>query len=119
MEQDDRFKHVNSDPKFRRLPQKDRKVKIDKRFQTMFKVSFWMQCVITIFKNNFILQDPRFNIKSRVDKRGRPVTFASSENYKKFYELTSSDDEDDSDEEESDDDTKNVRPETFMYVETD
>jgi hypothetical protein len=40
MDQDDRFKHVNSDPKFRRLPQKERKVKIDKRFETMFKVSF-------------------------------------------------------------------------------
>jgi hypothetical protein len=44
-----------------------------------------------------------------VDKRGRPVTFASSENYKKFYELTSSE-EDDSDEEDGlqADDQQNV-----------
>jgi chromosome segregation and condensation protein ScpB len=33
-----------------------------------------------------------------VDKRGRPVTISSTENYKKYYELTSSD-EDDSEEE--------------------
>jgi hypothetical protein len=56
-----------------------------------------------------MFQDPRFNIKSRVDKRGRPVTFASSENYKKFYELTSSE-EDDSDKEDElqAEDKKNV-----------
>ncbi|XP_059471907.1 ESF1 homolog [Neocloeon triangulifer] len=81
MQKDERFKHVASDPKFRRLPQKDRKVKIDKRFQSMF-------------------QDSKFKVKSVVDKRGRPVNYASTENYKKYYELTSSSEDDDSEAEE-------------------
>jgi len=35
-----------------------------------------------------------------VDKRGRPETFASTENYKKYYELTSSEEEDSLDDED-------------------
>jgi hypothetical protein len=38
MESDARFKHMLSDPKFRRIPRKERKVQIDKRFEAMFKV---------------------------------------------------------------------------------
>ena len=35
---DQRFAHVGRDPKFRSMPKKYRKVKIDKRFDAMFKV---------------------------------------------------------------------------------
>lgn len=36
MENDDRFKHLASDPKFKVLKRKERKVQIDERFQSMF-----------------------------------------------------------------------------------
>ncbi|XP_065343222.1 ESF1 homolog [Cloeon dipterum] len=87
MQSDDRFKHVSTDPKFRRLPQKERKVKIDKRFQSMFK-------------------DSKFKVKSLVDKRGRPVNFASTENYKKYYELTSSEEDSDEDDDQEEGEQK-------------
>ena len=41
MENDNRFQHVSSDPRFRGLPKNQRKVKIDERFKNMFKVSFY------------------------------------------------------------------------------
>lgn len=80
MDKDERFKHIATDPKFRRIPKAERKVKIDKRFQGMFK-------------------DEKFKVKYTVDKRGRPVNHNSTEDLKRYYELSSSDSEDsDSDE---------------------
>lgn len=80
MLKDKRFAHIAKDPKFRRIPKNERKVKIDKRFQSMFK-------------------DKKFAVKYTVDKRGRPVNQSSSENLRKYYELSSS--EDDSENENS------------------
>lgn len=78
---DARFAHVAKDPRFRRIPKAERKVKIDKRFQSMFN-------------------DDKFTVKYTIDKRGRPSNQTSSENLKKYYEL-SSEDEDESDSEEN------------------
>ncbi|XP_076282548.1 ESF1 homolog isoform X1 [Lasioglossum baleicum] len=71
---DARFAHIAKDPKFKRIPKAERKVKIDKRFQGMFK-------------------DKRFTVQYTVDKRGRPVSQTSSENLKKYYDLSSSEEE--------------------------
>ncbi|KAK5643385.1 hypothetical protein RI129_007230 [Pyrocoelia pectoralis] len=68
--EDERFAHVDLDPKFRRIPKAERKVKIDKRFKSMFK-------------------DKQFKIKYTVDKRGRPVNHTSNEDLKRYYELDS------------------------------
>lgn len=68
---DDRFLKVKKDPRFWEMPDKDRKIKIDKRFQSMF-------------------HDDRFKLKYTVDKRGRPVNHTSSEDLKKFYKLSDS-----------------------------
>ncbi|RZF40312.1 hypothetical protein LSTR_LSTR006921 [Laodelphax striatellus] len=73
---DPRFGHIMSDPKFKKPPIFQRKVKIDKRFQRMFN-------------------DKNFQVKYTVDKRGKPVNQSSVENYGKFYAL--SDDDSDSD----------------------
>lgn len=67
---DQRFKHVLTDPKFRRIPKKDQKIKIDKRFQSMFN-------------------DKKFKVKYTTDKRGRPVNRTSTEDLKRYYELSS------------------------------
>lgn len=80
MLKDKRFAHIAKDPKFRRIPKSERKVKIDKRFQSMFN-------------------DKRFTLKYTVDKRGRPVNQTSTENLKKYYDISSS--EEDSSKEES------------------
>lgn len=71
---DKRFAHIARDPKFRRIPKIERKIKIDKRFQSMFK-------------------DKKFAIKYTIDKRGKPINQTSTENLRKYYELTSSEDE--------------------------
>ena len=68
MEGDDRFAKFATDPKFRSVSRKDKKVKIDKRFQSMFT-------------------DKRFSNKVGVDKRGRTEDFSSKETYQKFYRL--------------------------------
>ena len=78
---DDRFAHIARDPKFKRIPKAERKVKVDKRFQGMFK-------------------DKRFAVKYTVDKRGRPVNQSSSENLRKYYDLSSSEEEGEEEEEE-------------------
>ncbi|XP_003425125.1 ESF1 homolog [Nasonia vitripennis] len=67
-----RFAHLAKDPKFRRIPRSERKVKIDKRFISMFK-------------------DKKFAVKYTVDKRGRPINQSSSENLRKYYDLSSDD----------------------------
>lgn len=80
---DDRFSKVKKDPRFWEMPDRERKVKIDKRFQSMF-------------------HDERFKLKYTVDKRGKPVNHSSTEDLKRFYKLSDSDqsDEDDDEEEE-------------------
>lgn len=80
--EDERFKHVLSDPKFRRIPKGERKVKIDKRFRSMFK-------------------SKNFKVKYTVDKRGRPVKHNSSEDLKRYYELSSEGDSSISEDEEA------------------
>lgn len=79
LKDDERFKHIANDPKFRRIPKGERKVKIDNRFKSMFK-------------------DKNFKVKYTVDKRGRPVNHNSKEDLKRYYEL-SSESSDESDEE--------------------
>lgn len=76
---DERFLRVQKDPRFWEMPERDRKVKIDKRFQSMF-------------------HDKRFKVKYTVDKRGRPINHTSTEDLKRFYKV--SDSEDDEDEED-------------------
>nr|XP_009485947.1 PREDICTED: ESF1 homolog [Pelecanus crispus] len=69
---DGRFSCVTRDPRFWEMPEKERKVKIDKRFRAMF-------------------HDKKFKLKYTVDKRGRPVHYTSTENLRKFYALSESD----------------------------
>lgn len=65
---DPRFAKFSSDPKFRSVPRRERKIKIDPRFKSMFN-------------------DKSFVDKVSVDKRGRPKNFATKENFEKFYDL--------------------------------
>ncbi|KFV05727.1 ESF1 [Tauraco erythrolophus] len=69
---DERFSCVARDPRFWEIPEKERKIKIDKRFRAMF-------------------YDKKFKLKYTVDKRGRPVNYTSTENLRKFYALSESD----------------------------
>uniref|UniRef100_A0A8D8S234 ESF1 homolog n=1 Tax=Cacopsylla melanoneura TaxID=428564 RepID=A0A8D8S234_9HEMI len=93
-EDDERFKHIGKDPKFKRIPYETRKVKIDKRFQSMFK-------------------DEKFKVKYDVDKRGFPIKpQTNADDFKKFYNLDTKDNKDkesSSEEEEDDDDDDEVR----------
>uniref|UniRef100_A0A8I3PMQ7 ESF1 nucleolar pre-rRNA processing protein homolog n=2 Tax=Canis lupus familiaris TaxID=9615 RepID=A0A8I3PMQ7_CANLF len=77
---DQRFRRVTKDPRFWEMPEKDRKVKIDKRFRAMF-------------------HDKRFKLNYAVDKRGRLINHSTTEDLKRFYDLSDSDsdlsDEDD------------------------
>ncbi|CAG9786637.1 unnamed protein product [Diatraea saccharalis] len=73
---DSRFSKYLSDPRYRQIPKHERKVKIDKRFQSMFN-------------------DEKFKVKYTVDKRGRPVNETSTENLKKYYDLESDNSSDD------------------------
>ncbi|XP_008701583.1 ESF1 homolog [Ursus maritimus] len=77
---DQRFRRVTKDPRFWEMPEKDRKVKIDKRFRAMF-------------------HDKRFKLNYAVDKRGHPINHSTTEDLKRFYDLSDSDsdlsDEDD------------------------
>uniref|UniRef100_A0A3Q2FMJ3 ESF1, nucleolar pre-rRNA processing protein, homolog (S. cerevisiae) n=1 Tax=Cyprinodon variegatus TaxID=28743 RepID=A0A3Q2FMJ3_CYPVA len=75
-EEDERFRRVQKDPRFWEMPEKEQKVKIDKRFQSMF-------------------HDQRFKVKQTVDKRGRPVSHSTSEDLRRFYKLSDSDEDDD------------------------
>lgn len=71
---DERFLRVQKDPRFWEMPERERKVKIDKRFQSMF-------------------HDERFKVKYTVDKRGRPINHTSAEDLKRFYKLSDSEGE--------------------------
>ncbi|XP_073698879.1 ESF1 homolog [Garra rufa] len=68
---DDRFSKVRKDPRFWEMPSRERKVKIDSRFKSMF-------------------HDKSFKLKYTVDKRGRPVNHTSTDELKRFYNLSDS-----------------------------
>ena len=71
---DQRFARFSTDPKFRTAPKRQKKLKIDPRFQHVFT-------------------DERFNNKKiGVDKRGRPKSYASKESYEQYYRVESSGD---------------------------
>ncbi|XP_038209962.1 ESF1 homolog [Zerene cesonia] len=80
---DSRFAKYLNDPKYRQIPKHERKVKIDKRFQSMFS-------------------DEKFKVKYTVDKRGRPINETSTENLRKYYDLEESDESSESDLENND-----------------
>lgn len=69
---DQRFRRVSKDPRFWEMPEKERKVKIDKRFRAMF-------------------HDKKFKLNYAVDKRGRPISHSTTEDLKRFYDLSDSD----------------------------
>ncbi|XP_029449418.1 ESF1 homolog isoform X2 [Rhinatrema bivittatum] len=66
---DQRFSRITKDPRFWEMPEKDNKIKIDKRFRAMF-------------------HDKKFNLKYTVDKRGRPIRHSTTEDLKRFYDLS-------------------------------
>jgi hypothetical protein len=67
---DARFAHLINNPRYKKLPQRDSKVKIDDRFKSMFK-------------------DEKFKVKYSVDKYGRQAGKSSSEDLKKYYDQSS------------------------------
>ncbi|XP_004475334.2 ESF1 homolog [Dasypus novemcinctus] len=69
---DQRFSQVTKDPRFWEMPEKERKVKIDKRFRAMF-------------------HDKKFKLNYAVDKRGRPINHSTTEDLKRYYDLSDSD----------------------------
>ncbi|XP_069810493.1 ESF1 homolog [Dendropsophus ebraccatus] len=71
---DQRFSQVTKDPRFWEMPEKEKKIKIDKRFRAMF-------------------HDKKFNLKYSVDKRGRPVNHNTTEDLKRYYDLSESEEE--------------------------
>lgn len=79
--EDDRFKHIATDPRFRGVPRSQRKIKIDNRFAGMF-------------------DDKRFKLKYVMDKRGRPIHSTTSEDLKKYYAVASSDSESEAEDDE-------------------
>ncbi|CAG4965258.1 unnamed protein product [Parnassius apollo] len=68
---DSRFAKYLNDPRYKQIPKHERKVKIDKRFQSMF-------------------EDDKFKVKYTVDKRGRPINETSTENLRKYYDIDDS-----------------------------
>ncbi|XP_010217938.1 PREDICTED: ESF1 homolog [Tinamus guttatus] len=71
---DERFSRVTRDPRFWEIPEEEYKVKVDKRFRSMF-------------------HDKKFKLKYTVDKRGRPVNFSTVEDLRNFYAVSDSDSE--------------------------
>lgn len=90
--EDKRFTHIAKDPKFRRIPKAQSKIKIDRRFQSMFT-------------------DKKFQVKYSTDKRGRPVKHHSKEDLKRYYELSS---EEESSEDESESEAEIAEPGKFV-----
>ncbi|KAF5895670.1 ESF1, partial [Clarias magur] len=84
---DERFARVKKDPRFWEMPEVEQKVRIDKRFQSMF-------------------HDERFKLKYTVDKRGRPINHTSTEDLKRFYKLSDSEQSDAEQEEQKKKTTK-------------
>ena len=94
---DERFKQVLTDPRFKTMKQSDKKVKIDNRFKGMFT-------------------EKRFTVKHTMDKRGRPVEQMADENLKQFYQL--SDNEDEGEKEDSGVDDEEPGPSKSKELET-
>ncbi|EDO33365.1 predicted protein [Nematostella vectensis] len=69
---ENRFSRVSRDPRFKKIPRKQRKVKIDSRFERMFT-------------------DKSFTTKYFVDKRGAVVGKTSKEDLHQFYDLSDDD----------------------------
>ncbi|CAH2096348.1 unnamed protein product [Euphydryas editha] len=86
---DSRFAKYLNDPRYRQIPKHERKVKIDKRFQSMFN-------------------DEKFKVKYTIDKRGRPINETSTENLRKYYDLDDSEESDDDFESRTNDQSKSV-----------
>lgn len=86
MSKDPRFAHVPKDPKFRGMPRGVSKIKVDKRFQSMFK-------------------GKNFKVTYTIDKRGRPMKKTSAEDLEKFYEVSSDSDDESSDKTSSPEET--------------
>ncbi|XP_033830621.1 ESF1 homolog [Periophthalmus magnuspinnatus] len=84
---DERFSRVQRDPRFWEMPEKQNKVKIDKRFRSMF-------------------HDERFRVKQTVDKRGRPVQHSTKEDLRKFYQLSESEEDEDKEDEDKEEEDK-------------
>lgn len=83
---DKRFSKIGADPKFKRVPKTERKVKIDKRFQSIFN-------------------DKRFKVKYTIDKRGRPIHGSTTDDFKKFYHMSDDEKDDTNSEQDSNEDT--------------
>ncbi|XP_072512836.1 ESF1 homolog [Salminus brasiliensis] len=87
---DDRFSKITKDPRFWEIPDVEKKVRIDKRFQSMF-------------------HDERFKLKYTVDKRGRPVSHTSTEDLKRFYKVSDSEQSDGGEEEQEEEKKKMMK----------
>lgn len=98
---DQRFRRVAKDPRFWEMPEKDRKVKIDKRFRAMF-------------------HDKKFKLNYAVDKRGRPIKHSTTEDLKRFYDLSDSDSDlsDENNKTLSQKKMKKKKPQTINEVES-
>ncbi|GIY10912.1 ESF1 homolog [Caerostris extrusa] len=88
--EDQRFKSVTDDLRCRRVPKNVRKVKIDKRFQKMFK-------------------SKQFKEGGKIDERGRKLDFSTTDNLKKLYNYndSSEDNSSESSENEQNDEKNN------------
>ncbi|RUS82405.1 hypothetical protein EGW08_009857 [Elysia chlorotica] len=78
IQNDTRFSHISSDPRFRPMPKSKKKVKIDSRFQSLFT-------------------DKNFTHKTNIDKRGRPTLSGSKKQkhvMERFYDLSDSESDD-------------------------
>ena len=66
--EDKRFSSAKSDPRFKRVPRKVRKLEIDDRFGGMF-------------------HEDRFQLTYSSDKRGRPVAKTAREDLQRYYRV--------------------------------
>ncbi len=105
--QDDRFKHIVKDHRFKNMPRNERKFKVDKRFKvnpSFIFINFSIQFshfLSKFFRSKNMFHDKKFKLKYSVDKRGRPVNLTTNENLKKYYEISSSEtDSEDNEEDE-------------------
>lgn len=72
MEEDERFKHLATDPRFKTLRRKQKKVEIDERFQSVFT-------------------DEKFTLKYSKDKRGRSQKKSTGDDLRRYYSLPEDD----------------------------
>jgi len=63
---DERFTHIPNNPIFRKVPAKEKRIDVDERFHSMF-------------------HDSKFNLNSKVDKRGKPITAKSDKRLATYY----------------------------------